>query len=175
MKIKRIIEAGAIGGFSALAITLIFIGLRGGGSEAQYRCEDTPSSAVMSLRSQGILIQDRKVLALRLEKEKNYSLPGGQVSGRETSESALKRELKEEVGIDINTKDLEYYKTDCIKNGEGLQQLNYFIVKKWSGDLQFGSDRDRFKWVNFDYEKSKKADADLKLALFYLKGDNLVD
>ncbi len=63
----------------------------------------------------------------RNEKYSYYFLVGGRIKINETSKEAAKREIKEEVGIDINEEDLEFktiienffiYEVDSIKTHE---------------------------------------------------------
>ena len=50
----------------------------------------------------GIIIHDNKILAMHDECSPYYYLPGGRVQLHETIEEAIKREIKEELEIDIN-------------------------------------------------------------------------
>ena len=60
----------------------------------------TPAG-VFSYRVAGILIRDGKVLLQRPPGDPGYALPGGHVSFGETSQDALAREFKEEIGAYI--------------------------------------------------------------------------
>ena len=56
----------------------------------------------------GIIYCDNKILCTQRDKSKNdevsykWEFPGGKIESGETREEALKREIKEELGIDIN-------------------------------------------------------------------------
>lgn len=63
-----------------------------------------------------------------------YQFPGGHVLGDETLSEALKRELKEETGLDYNVTELEpfihltSYLKDYPKNGENTKHEIYYYV-----------------------------------------------
>ncbi|WP_342504982.1 NUDIX hydrolase [Sporosarcina sp. FSL K6-2383] len=57
--------------------------------------------AVFNYRVAGIWIENGHVLLHRDVNESNWSLPGGRVSIAEDSQSSLRREFREELGIDI--------------------------------------------------------------------------
>lgn len=132
-------------------------------------------SAINSKRSLGLIIQDRLLLALRLDDEGNYSVPGGHIDFGETPEGSLSRELREEIGITTNSTDFEFFKVDCESKRNEKEKIFYYIVKSWEGNITTESSKDRLKWVDYSYEPSKKADTDLKLALYHLKEAGLID
>ena len=49
--------------------------------------------------SHALIIRDGKYLAVRNPKDSYWKLPGGGIESGETAEEALRRELKEEIGI----------------------------------------------------------------------------
>ncbi|WP_203249224.1 NUDIX hydrolase [Sporosarcina beigongshangi] len=57
--------------------------------------------AIFHYRVAGIWIENGHVLLHRDVNESNWSLPGGRVSIAEDSQSSLRREFREELGIDI--------------------------------------------------------------------------
>jgi len=50
----------------------------------------------------GIILNDNKILMIYSEKTKEYKFPGGGIEENETAEEALKREVLEEAGYNIN-------------------------------------------------------------------------
>lgn len=61
----------------------------------------------MTIRVRGILIREGKLLVIHRIKEgrEYYVIPGGGVENQETMLEALKREMKEEVGIIVSILD----------------------------------------------------------------------
>ena len=61
-----------------------------------------------------LLEKDNKILLMKRKntgyEDGKYCLPGGHVEAHEEIRKALIREAKEEIGIDINMQDIEFYK-----------------------------------------------------------------
>ena len=110
-----------------------------------------------------IMIHEQKVLMMKDEGSSYFYVPGGRVKINETAETAVLRELKEELGIDgeiirplwLNQSFFEenvthelfhelclYYLVDISKN-DGLFTDNTFISK--DHEQLF-----RFEWISFD-------------------------
>lgn len=56
-------------------------------------------------------VRDRKVLVTRTRGKDAYYMPGGKRQGSETDHEALRREIKEELTVDLDPKSLTYYGT----------------------------------------------------------------
>ncbi|MEX6691322.1 NUDIX domain-containing protein [Danxiaibacter flavus] len=63
-----------------------------------------------SIQCAGLIVLKNRKLLLAFSKNKNaFYLPGGKVDADETSLQALQREIKEELNIDLEENDLQYY------------------------------------------------------------------
>lgn len=87
----------------------------------------------------GVLIQpDGKFLLTSRPEGKDYAgyweFPGGKIEGNETVQEALRRELHEELGIQINQS--EPWKSETVDYPHALVLLHFCKVLSWSGDLQ---------------------------------------
>lgn len=89
---------------------------------------DTPSVDYVGVGVGGIILNEKKevLLQLRGKKARNerglWKLPGGQIEYGETAEEALKREIKEELGIEIKIIK-QFFCFDEILNNENQHWL----------------------------------------------------
>jgi len=89
---------------------------------------------MIRVAAKAVIIKDGKLLVLKNYKEKvYYTLPGGGQNHKEDLRQALKRECREEIGADVEVKDLlfvsEYIASrhqDTIHE-EGFQQTDMFF------------------------------------------------
>lgn len=85
----------------------------------------------------GILIKDRRLLVTREKKKEFFVSPGGAVEGDESLTQALIRELLEEIGVEVNESELEFFRTFFAKaTGQESKTLrmDVFLVKRWKGN-----------------------------------------
>ncbi len=91
------------------------------------------------------LIKDGKVLLSRRFNtgyyDGNYSLPAGHVDKDETFSQCIVREAKEEIGIDLNSKDLNVVHVMHRFSGKeygdnGYRVDLFFTAEKWEGDVE---------------------------------------
>lgn len=94
----------------------------------------TPASYV-------IFEKDGKILLLKRANtgynDGNYSLPAGHFDGNETAKEVAVREVKEEVGIDIKSENLQLVHISHRKSPVPIDHERmdlFFRIKKWQGE-----------------------------------------
>lgn len=120
---------------------------------------------IFSYRVAGICIQNGKVLLQKPTNDTGFAFPGGHVALGETNEETLKREFKEEIGVDITVGDLKWvgeiffpwgdkpchqiclYYSVALDDQSQIPQIDEFI-----GDEQLeGRDfKIEFHWISLD-------------------------
>lgn len=85
------------------------------------------------------------LLLKRIENNKSdripweWDLPGGHIEKSETKEEALKREIKEETNLLISTENCRILETQ--------KRITFFVITKWSGNLQISHEHEDYEWV----------------------------
>ena len=112
----------------------------------------------------GIFIShDKSILLAQRSAEKSFPLqwefPGGKIEEAENSESALKRELFEELNIEVN--DMKFF--DSVVHEYELFRANieFFLINEWSGKL-LNKEGQNLRWTKLkDLKGLKILDADM--------------
>jgi 8-oxo-dGTP diphosphatase len=102
-------------------------------------------------KASGILIRDRKLLFTRAKGKTVFIDPGGKIEQGETPKQALIRELKEELSIDVNENDLEYFgefSDISANNASKTVHMTVFLVKKWRGEIKPSAEIEELKWLD---------------------------
>ncbi len=93
---------------------------------------------VQKIRVEAILMEEGKILLVQqqISESCRWSLPGGTLKAGESIEQGIKREVKEETGLDIVIDKLLYI-GDRIEDEVHTVQIT-FLVRRISGVLQSG-------------------------------------
>lgn len=105
------------------------------GLHKAYTLIDSYSLPLKRISSRCILIEQDKLVLMYKEKcgETYYVFPGGGVEAGESKEDCLKRECREELGIDVNIKKYLYE-----VRGRNFVQ-HFFLVKRIGGEVGKGN------------------------------------
>lgn len=74
-----------------------------------------------------------------------WEFPGGKIDAAETSVAGLRRELREELGIEVTT--AEPFMNLSHEYADRTVDLEFFLVNEWVGDPD-GLEGQRLRWVN---------------------------
>jgi len=87
-----------------------------------------------------ILVEDKKILLLRRYNtgfhDGEYSFPAGHLRGNETLREAMVREAREEIGVELDLKDLKLIHIMHRKEPTEERVNFFFPAKKWIGELK---------------------------------------
>jgi 8-oxo-dGTP diphosphatase len=103
--------------------------------------------------ARGIIIQKGKILICKVKKNKNYFFPGGHVEFEERADAALKRELKEEIGVAVKKSRFiganeNFYR----QRGKFLHEINIvFEIDIGKNIPKVLEDHLKFKWVDLKF------------------------
>lgn len=118
--------------------------------------------------SAAVLEQKDKVFVVQrpLHKEMGglWEIPGGKIEDQEIPEETLIRELKEELDILVDAKDLEPLTFVSHRYEEFHLVMIVFICQKWKGEIKLCEKQVRYEWVHpSELSKYLMPDADKPL------------
>lgn len=126
----------------------------------------------------GIIIKDRKLLAVRSKDKTVFNTPGGKFKKGETTSQVLTRELLEEVCIIVKEADLHFFSTfygTVTDHPNKTFRMDIFVVEKWVGTVRPNNEIDEVKWVQTSQSASAPLSPALREILPRLKSEGLID
>ncbi len=97
------------------------------------------------------ILKDSKFLIAK--RKEGWEFPGGKVKRGEEEKEALKREIKEELGIEIEVENLIYEEKEKVKDKE--YKFYFYKVKILAGEPKPKEHLD-LKWISYDEFKNFK-------------------
>ncbi|KYG33674.1 NUDIX domain-containing protein [Priestia endophytica] len=120
-----------------------------------YYSDNAPKPQKIVPAVSAVVLQDvKKILLQERFDNGKWSLPGGNVDPGETVEDAIKREVKEETGFDVEVKQLVGVYSDpnhviAYEDGEVRQQFSIcFLCEKIGGSLATSSESKRVEFIS---------------------------
>lgn len=99
-----------------------------------------------------IILKDKKTLVVKKNLGDIFISPGGRVEGEETPEQTLRRELKEELDVNlISMKPFGIFRDKSTYEDAQLIMDTYFA--EIEGELKPQAEIEKFEWVGKDYDK----------------------
>jgi mutator protein MutT len=101
-------------------------------------------------KAAGILIKDGTLLVCRTRGKDTFFAPGGRLEAGETPEQALIRELREEVGIEVSSIDLQPFGTfmaPASGDESTLLRMDVFRVGAWQGEPHPSCEVEEIAWI----------------------------
>ena len=101
----------------------------------------------------GVIIRNKKLLMVRKYNEPHFIMPGGRVEEKESKDETLKRELKEE--LNVNLKSMKFFATKeavHFQNKDKLVRMEMYFAEI-EGEPKATSEIDEIKWIDSNYKK----------------------
>lgn len=116
-----------------------------------------------------VVIKDRKMLVVREKGSQWFFIPGGRREGNESDEECLRREIREELGAEIEI--VNFYNEFVTKASgiKGKVKVRAYFCKM-KNKPKPGSEIEEFAWADGSFDKRKLGNV-LKVMIPQLKKD----
>ena len=125
----------------------------------------------------GIIIKDKQLLMCKKYDEPHFIMPGGKLIEGETKEQTLKRELKEEIGVEL--KSMKFFKTweaPHFRDKNKIVKMETYFVEV-EGEPKAIGEINEIEWIDSNYKGKnlKIASIDEDYLVPELKKMNLIN
>jgi len=101
----------------------------------------------------GIIIKNKKLLMVKKEGESHFIMPGGRVIEPETKEQTLKRELKEELNVElVSMKPFKTWEAPHFRDKNKIVKMETFFAEI-KGNPEASSEINEIKWIDSNYKQ----------------------
>jgi len=124
-----------------------------------------------------IIINDRKLLAVREVGKEFFIAPGGQIESGENAKQTLVRELQEELGATVNVVDLESFgnfEADAVNHPGRRVHMKAFLVREFDA-CSPNSEIEELKWLSSNDTEVKVGHIFRLQIIPMLKSKGLID
>ncbi|NER15435.1 NUDIX domain-containing protein [Leptobacterium flavescens] len=122
-----------------------------------------------------IELKDQKILSTLSKGKDKFYIPGGKREEGESDTDALKREIKEELSVELVDDSIQYLETfqaQAHGHAEGVEVKMTCYTSDYRGELKPDSEIERIVWLNFkDIDKVSPVD---KIIFRWLKEKELL-
>lgn len=78
----------------------------------------------------------------------NICFPAGHIEENESPKQAVRREMKEELNVDVN--DIQFFERLEYKTSGKKFDMHYFVCTDWDGQIEADTSIGQLRWLNLE-------------------------